>query len=207
LRVKNVIFDIGGVVLDWNPDAILAAHYSNPDERTVMRQALFEHPDWLDFDRGVHTEDDLVRRAQQRTGRAEADLRGLFDAIRLSLRPKADTLTLLRGLERRGVPLYCLSNMPASTFTHLRPLHDFWDSFRGIVISGQINLVKPEPAIFQHLLQRFGLVAEQSVFIDDSRPNVEAAATLGLDTVWFRDADQCRAELEPLLGARLLLEQ
>jgi putative hydrolase of the HAD superfamily len=199
--MRNVIFDLGGVVLEWNPDAILEGYYTDPQERATMKTALFKHPDWLQMDRGTLTESEALARLQQRTGRPVAELSGLFDAVRGSLRPKADTLALLKSLARRDVPLYCLSNMPASTFAYLREQHAFWNVFKGIVISGEIKMAKPEREIFEYLLRRYALTAAETVFVDDHAPNIQAAQTLGLHTVWFRDARQCALELERLLGA------
>jgi HAD superfamily hydrolase (TIGR01509 family) len=125
----------------------------------------------------------------------------LFEAVRSSLQPKADTLALLENLAQRQVPLYCLSNMPASTFAFLRERHTFWSAFRGIVISGEIKMIKPEREIFEYLLHRYELTASQTVFVDDHPPNIQAAQALGLHTVLFHDARQCEAELDHLLGA------
>jgi putative hydrolase of the HAD superfamily len=197
--VRNVIFDLGGVVLEWNPDAILEKHYADPDTRSAMKAALFQHPDWLQLDRGTLTEAAALERLAQRTGIARGELAGLMEAVRQSLRPKADTVALLRDLEARQVPLYCLSNMPASTFAYLRDRYDFWSVFRGIVISGEIKLLKPEREIFDYLLRRYALSPSETVFVDDHRPNIEAAQALGMHTVLFRDARQCRAELDRLL--------
>ena len=199
--MRNVIFDLGGVVLDWDPDAILEDYYTDPKERAAMKAALFKHPDWLQMDRGTLTESEALGRLQQRTGRPVAELSGLFDAVRSSLRPKADTVALVKSLARRDVPLYCLSNMPASTFAYLREQHSFWNVFKGIVISGEIKMAKPEREIFEYLLRRYALAAAETVFVDDHAPNIEAARTLGLHTVWFRDAHQCELELERLLAA------
>jgi HAD superfamily hydrolase (TIGR01509 family) len=126
-------------------------------------------------------------------------LAGLFDAVRNSLRPKLDTVDLVERLAKRGVPLYCLSNMPASTFAHVRERYRFWSAFIGIVISGEIKMVKPEREIFDHLLRRYRLAPGETVFVDDHQPNIAAARALGLHTVWFRDARQCEHELDRLL--------
>jgi len=197
--MRNVIFDIGGVLLDWSPDAILESYYVDPPARAAMKAALFQHPDWLDLDRGVLTEDEALQRLERRTENESPELDGLFQAIRASLKPKADTVALLESLARRQVPLYCLSNMSAATFDYLRARHAFWSAFRGIVISGQIQLMKPERAIFDYLLQRYGLDPSETIFIDDHAPNVEAAQSLGIHTVLFRDARHCAVELERLL--------
>lgn len=200
--MRNVIFDLGGVLLEWNPDVILEGYYSDPGARAAMKAALFKHPDWLQLDRGTLAESEALVRLQQRTGRPAKELQGLFDAVRSSLTPKADTVALLQCLSQRQVPLYCLSNMPAGTFAYLRELHAFWNVFTGIVISGEIKMAKPEREIFEYLLRRYGLSAAETVFVDDHAPNIEAARTLGLHTVWFRDAAQCALELERLLCAQ-----
>lgn len=198
--MRNVIFDLGGVVLEWNPDAILEGYYSDPLVRSVMKSALFQHPDWVQMDRGTLGEPEAIERLAQRTGVALGELAGLMEAIRKSLQPKVDTLLLLEDLARRQVPLYCLSNMPASTFAYLRERYDFWTAFRGIVISGEIKMMKPEREIFDYLLRRYGLSPSATVFVDDHAPNIEAARGLGLHTVLFRNAGQCRADLERLLA-------
>jgi FMN phosphatase YigB (HAD superfamily) len=136
--VPNVIFDLGGVVLEWNPVSILEGYYADPQSRTAMHAALFQHADWLQMDRGTLTEIDALANLEQRTGRANAELAGLFAAIRHSLKPKADTVALIERLAKRQIPLYCLSNMSAGTFKYLREKHAFWTAFRGIVISGEI---------------------------------------------------------------------
>jgi putative hydrolase of the HAD superfamily len=199
--VRNVIFDLGGVVLEWNPDAILEGHYADPQTRSAIKAALFQHPDWVQMDRGTLSESEVIERLVQRTGIANDVLAGLMEAVRQSLQPKADTLLLLDELAERQVPLYCLSNMPASTFAYLRERYDFWGVFRGIVISGEIKMMKPEREIFDHLLRRYALSAAETVFVDDHAPNIEAARALGLGTILFRDARQCRAELDRLLAA------
>lgn len=199
--MRNIIFDLGGVVLDWNPDAILESYYADPEARAAMKQALFQHPEWLEMDRGTLTEAEMLPRLKKRTGRPVSELVELFEAVRISLKPKADTVALMESLAQRRIPLYCLSNMPAATFAYLRPKHSFWAVFRGIVISGEIKMMKPEPEIFEYLLRRYELSRTDTVFVDDLRPNIQAAQALGLQTVWFRDARQCEAELEHLLGA------
>ena len=199
--MDSVVFDMGGVVLDWDPAAILAGYYPDPAVRAQIRTAVFEHPDWQALDRGILDDAALIDRLAVRTGRPAAEFAGLLAASRDSLTPKAATLALIERLHARGVPLYVLSNMGGDTYAHLRERHDWWRLFRGVVISGLIRKLKPDRDIFEHLLAEHGLEAAHTIFIDDMRPNVEAAAALGIRTIWFRDAAQCERELEALLGA------
>ncbi len=199
--MRNIIFDLGGVILEWNSDLILERFYSDLDVRVAVKAGLFQHADWLQMDRGMLTESEVIPRVTKRTGRPAAELTELFDAVRTSLRPKPDTVALIERLAHSCVPLYCLSNMPARTFAYLRERHAFWPRFRGIVISGEIKMMKPEREIFEYLLDRFDLDPAETVFVDDHQPNIEAAQAMGLHTVLFRDARQCELELQPLLAA------
>ena len=198
--MRKVIFDLGGVVLDWNPDAILENYYEEGDARALMKRELFQHPDWLHMDRGLFSEADVVSRVQKRTGRPADELHGLLDAVRASLSAKQETVALIERLSERGVPLYCLSNMPATTFAYLKDRHDFWPRFRGIVISGEIRMMKPEREIFEYLIKRYNLVPGATAFVDDLAPNIEAARALGLHGVLFRNAAQCGEDLDAFLG-------
>jgi putative hydrolase of the HAD superfamily len=200
--VKNVVFDVGGVLLDWNPGRILRDYYADPAERAAMKEAIFLHADWLEFDRGALSESALLERIGKRAGRPVPELANLFETIHASLQPKTDMVLLLTSLAARQVPLYCLSNMPAGTFAYLRERLEFWKLFDGIVISGEVKLVKPQPEIFEYLLSRHGLTAADTVFIDDYPVNIDAAKTLGLHTVLFQNAVQCEAALVEFLGGR-----
>ena len=198
--VRNVIFDLGGVVFDWNPDHIVSRVQPEPELRAVLKEALFGHADWRMFDRGTLTEPELIQRLRRRLGPTQPEVQVILDAVRNSLVEKPETLELLRSLQGQGTPLYCLSNMPASIYAHLRQRHSFWDVFNGIVISGEVQMMKPEPEVFLHLLATFGLRAEESVFIDDLPANIESARQVGLHAIRFKGAAQCRRELDQILG-------
>jgi putative hydrolase of the HAD superfamily len=197
--VRNVIFDLGGVVFDWNPDHIVARVQPVPELQAPLKQALFGHADWRLFDRGTLTEPELIERLQLRLGATRREVEAILDAVRNSLVEKPETIKLMRALQQQGTPLYCLSNMPASVYTHLRQRHNFWDAFSGIVISGEVQMMKPEPEVFVHLLSTFNLRAQECVFIDDLPANIESARRVGLQAIWFKDAAQCRRELDQIL--------
>ncbi len=197
---RNVVFDVGGVLLDWNPRRVLERFYADAALRRHVGAALFDGSDWIDFDRGTLSEGDLLASLVRRSGRPAPEMLQLFVALRESLVPKADTLRLLETLHARGLPLYCLSNMSNSVYTHLAVLHDFWERFQGIVISGQIQLLKPERAIYEYLLTRYGLNAAETVFLDDIEANVIGARAAGLQAFQFRDAADAERQLEALLA-------
>jgi putative hydrolase of the HAD superfamily len=197
--VRNVIMDLGGVMLEWNPDHVLTPFQPDPELRRQLRSSIFSH-DWRLFDRGQLTEAELLGRLELGTGHSRDTLVAIVEAARGCLREKPETVKLVRTLRQRGFNLYCLSNMPSPFYEDLRRRHDFWDVFEGVVISGEIQLMKPEPEIYRHLLERFDLRAHESVFVDDLQANVDAAKAVGLHAIRFQNATQCQQELEALLG-------
>ncbi len=194
--VRNVVFDFGGVLVRWQPDAVIAGFYADEPLRALARDAVFRHPDWIDIDRGTLSESAAIERFAARMGRPVAEMRTLMQHIKDSLTPLPDSIALLDELAQRGIPLYGLSNMSAAIFALLKSRHEHWDRFRGIVVSGEVGLVKPEPEIFHHLARRYDLVPAETVFIDDHLPNIESARGLGFRTIHFADAEQCRRELD-----------
>jgi len=199
-RVRNVIFDFGGVLVNWRPQDIIESFYEEPELREALRAHAFQHDDWLDMDRGLLDEASVVRRCAARMARPESELAALFEHVRAALTPIEETVAMLRELRaREGLKLYALSNMSEAIFAYLDGRHDFFKLFDGIVVSGVVKLVKPDPAIYEHLRDRFDLDFAESVFIDDLERNVESARRLGLPAIRFETPEQVRRELEPLL--------
>jgi putative hydrolase of the HAD superfamily len=196
---RNVIFDFGGVLIRWKPQEIIDNFYPDQASREALRELVFQHPDWLDLDAGRLLEEDAIARFAVRLGKPPGEMQALMEHVKESLTPIEESLALVHDLAQRQVPLYGLSNMSTSVFAHLRQRYTHWDLFRGIVISGEIKLIKPDRAIFDHISQRYGLAPSQSIFIDDNPPNVEAANQLGFHTILFRDPQQCAAELAQYL--------
>ena len=194
----NVIFDLGGVVVRWDPDAIIAGVFSQDDIRKRVGQAVFAHPDWLELDRGTLGRDEAIRRAAQRSGIAQAEIRKLLLAVPPSLVPFPETVDLLYRLKARGYPLYCLSNMHFASIEHLEREHKFFEVFSGAAISCRLNLCKPEAGIYEHLLKTYALEPRNTVFIDDVDVNIAAAAKAGIRTIQFKNAAQCERELRAL---------
>jgi len=198
--VRNVIFDFGGVLVNWQPEAIIAGFYAEAALRDAIRTHAFQHDDWLEMDRGTLDDATVIRRFAARMRRPEAEMAALLDHVRASLTPIHPTVALLGELRERGFKLYGLSNMSASMFGHLKSQHAFFDLFHGIVVSATVKSVKPEPAIYEQLRSQFALDFRESVFIDDLPRNVESARALGLPAIRFESTEQVRRELEPLLA-------
>jgi putative hydrolase of the HAD superfamily len=199
VAIRNVIFDFGGVLVEWRPHEIIDAFYAEPELREAIRTLVFQHEDWVAMDRGTIDELTAVRRFAVRMARPEAEMHALLAHVRESLKPIESMVALLGDLRERGYTLYGLSNMPESLFAHLQSRHDFFGLFDGIVVSAAVKLVKPDPAIYEHLRDRFAIDFAESVFIDDLPRNIESARRLGLTAIQFRNPEQVRQELAALL--------
>lgn len=193
----NLIFDLGNVLVRWDPVAITRSVVPGPGA-VRLAEHLFAHSDWLDVDRGVLTLEQATARAVERTDVDEYIVAGAFAAVAPSLQALPESVALLDELKAQGHALYALSNMGHDSAHWLSQHAPFWDAFRGVVISAQEQLIKPEAALFERLLQRYALNAAECVFIDDAQANVDAARALGMTALHFTDAASCRAELVQL---------
>ena len=203
----RVIFDLGGVLFDWNPLGIVRGFYPDAALHERMLDCVYRHPDWLALDEGTLDEAGAIARFGARSGRDAAELARLMQATRESLRPIEPTWRLLRGLHARGVPLFCLSNMAEPTYQHLRAAYPGWDLFSGIVISAREKMLKPQAQIFRLILERHGLTPGRTVFIDDMPANAAAARACGLHAIVFHDAVSCAAELSEISRGALSVSE
>ena len=193
-----VVFDLGGVLIDWNPRYLYRTLF---DDEAEMEAFLAE----------VTTQE---WNAQQDAGRPWSEAVEALVALHPNRRelieaywhrwpetlggPIEGTVSILRELKARGVRTYALSNWSAETFPLARPRFPFLEWFDGILISGEAKLIKPDPRIFAYLLDKFGLQAASTVFIDDSAANVRAAETAGLVSIQFTNPVQLRDQLSEL---------
>jgi putative hydrolase of the HAD superfamily len=194
----TLVFDLGGVVVRWDPDAIVASVFSDPGMRAKVKAAVFDHADWLELDRGTLGRDEAIARAAQRSGVPASEIERLVHAVPPSLVVFPETVELLHRLKRKGYPLYCLSNMHFASIEYLEKTQTFWDVFDGAVISCRLKLCKPDAGIYEHLLRTYGLEAKDTLFIDDVQKNLDAAAKLGIKKLRFENASQCERELRAL---------
>jgi len=194
----NIVFDLGGVVVAWRPEEIVARAFADPATRAIVNREIIGHPDWLELDRGTLTVDEAVDRAATRTGLTRVDVRSFIEGVPGALVADKEVVALVRRLHAAGHDLYCLSNMPTISMEHLERAYDFWHLFRGKVISSQVGHCKPERAIYEHLLRTYGLDPAGTIFIDDVQANVAAAAAFGMQTIRFENLTQCEAELRRL---------
>ena len=197
-RTAAVVFDIGGVLLDWDPRHLYRKLIGD-DQRMTDFLGRICTPDWhLAHDLGANIEASCRELAGRHPEHADLIMawwqRG-EEMVAGQIDPVVD---LLAELKSAGVPCYALSNMEAEKFALRSARFGFFELFDGCVISGAEGVVKPDPRIFRILLTRYRLESEATAFIDDSPRNVRAAAELGMTGIHFTGPAQLRDDLRRL---------
>ena len=202
MAVKAAVFDLGGVLIDWDPRYLYRKLLA--DEAAVEEfLATVCTPEWnAEQDRGRPFAEGIAELVERHPAHAAAIAAYHERWPEMLGGDIPGAVELLAELRATGLPLYALTNWSAETFALARERFEFLDWFDGLLVSGEERMTKPDPAIFQLLLDRFGLDPEETVFVDDSPANVAAARRLRIDAVRFTGHGQLRREL----AARGLLE-
>jgi 2-haloacid dehalogenase len=196
--IDAVVFDLGGVVIDWDPRHLYRQLFDDEDEMEQFLATICTLEWHEEHDRGRSTAESCAELAASHpewadlitawAERGEEMVGGTIDG----------SIELVAELKARGVPCYVLSNMEPETFPLRLARYPFLQSFDGHVISGFEGVVKPDPAIFRTLLQRFDLRPDRTLFVDDRDVNVKAAQDIGIRAVRFESPPQLRECLEEL---------
>jgi 2-haloacid dehalogenase len=196
--ITAVVFDLGGVLIDWDPRYLYRKLMPADEVETFLdeigfREWNFAQDSGGSWDEAVET---LAARHPHRRDLIAAFPNRFPETLG---GPIEGSVVLLDDLHRAGTTrLFALTNWSAGTFPHALATYDFLNSFEGIVVSGVEGVAKPDPVLFAILLDRYNLVAAQTVFIDDAPRNVEAAGRLGMVALQFTDPERLRADLSRL---------
>ncbi len=196
--IRNVIFDIGNVVVRWSPQAICEAAFGAERATPEAVAQVFGDPLWLALNRGERSADDTMQLYRAKLGWDDELTNRFFSHITDSLSEMPGTLDLIDRLKAAGYRLFALTDNVHEIMAYLRSRYDFLDRFEGVVNSAEVGLLKPDPAIFRHALETYGLVAEESLFLDDLAHNVSGAQAVGMKAIQFVSADQAEAEMRAL---------
>lgn len=193
---KNIIFDIGNVLLRFNPKEHLMTKLN--DEALVMQilKEVFQCEEWSMLDRGTITEEGAKKVIGDRKviNKEHVDL--AFENWYDILTPMEETIEILKKLKNKGYNIYFLSNFHHLAFEHVTNKNDFFKEFHGGIVSYKERLLKPEKEIYLRLLEEYDLKAEESIFIDDTAVNLAGAKELNINTILFKDANGLVEELK-----------
>ncbi len=194
-EIRNVIFDFGGVLIDWDLRYLFEKLIADPAELDWFLENVVTKEWHFNADMGVPLDRMVAERKVEFPDHAhliDAYSRRFNESIPGTV---AGTPGILAELSAREIPLFGLTNFGAEFFAGYRPTQPLFDHFRDILVSGEEKLAKPDPAIYALACRRFAVVPGETLFIDDSLPNVESAREFGLLAHHFTDADALREEL------------
>ena len=197
--IKNIVFDFGNVLIDWNPRYLFAKLFSTRKELDDFMRVNWDITEWNDpLDRGETLESTrlaLLAKYPSLKREVNAYFTRYLETIGS---PIYETVELLYDLQNAGYATYGLTNWSNETFSVVRQDLHFFNTFNGIVVSGVEKIIKPDVRIYKLLLERYSLTANETVFIDDRKANLAPADALGIHTIQFTTAGQVREELRRL---------
>ncbi len=190
------IFDLGGVLLRWDPRNLYRKLFNGDDAAMEHFLATVCTTEWNERQDAGRTFAEATRELLPR----HADKLELIEAFgnrfgEMIPGPIEGTVDVLAELKEREVPIYAISNWSAETFPPQRERFAFLSWFQGIVVSGEEGVMKPDPRIFRILFERYGVAPESAVFIDDVPGNAAAASALGVHGIHFRSPALLRQDL------------
>ncbi|MGL4393530.1 MAG: HAD family hydrolase [Fusobacteriaceae bacterium] len=182
-KIKNVIFDLGNVLIEFHPEKFIEKNIAEEDREDFYRE-VFKTDDWLDLDRGTLTYDGAVELFSSKFPKYREAIKDLFDNNVIEcLTPIEENIKIMQDLKKQGYKLYILSNFHEPSFNYIYARWQFFENFDGKVVSSHCNLLKPEPEIYEEILQKYNLVPEETLFIDDVFVNIDAAKQFNINVI------------------------
>ena len=199
--IKNIIFDLGNVLLNFKPLEYLSKKILEKHCADQLYEEIFKSSEWLMLDRGLIIESEAIDRICDRNKVKSQLIRDLMNDWYQMLTPIEGVVEVLIELKRKGYKTYFLSNFHLLAFEDVTKRYDFFKSFDGGIVSYKEKLMKPEKDIYDKLMKTYEINSQESIFIDDTRENIEGAAKLGFETILFTTARELR---EKLVGYNVL---
>jgi len=193
--ITTVVFDLGGVLIDWDPRHLYRQLFSDPQEMEVFLRDVVS-PDWNAEQDSGRTWAEATAELTARHPDHEEMIRAYVERWQDMLAgPIHGTVDILREVRDQGIAIYALTNWSAETFPRARGMFPFLEWFRGIVVSGEERIKKPDPGIWRRLIERYRFDPSVAVYIDDVAENARVASELGFAAIRFESPEQLRAEL------------
>jgi 2-haloacid dehalogenase len=197
MKIENIIFDFGGVLVDWNPRHLYRDYFDNEQEMEYFLRHVCTEEWNLEQDRGRPLSEG-TRLLQEKYPDFHSMIQLFYDKWEVMLKSDIPETVLLLYKLKAKYKIYGLTNWSAETIPVAFARFPFFSEFDGIVVSGKEKLIKPDKQIFKVLVDRYNLLTENTVFIDDNEKNVNAAREIGMNAIRFESPDQLEKELRLL---------
>lgn len=197
-KIKNVVFDIGNVIVRWDPVEIIKLSFGAIEQPEQLAKSLFQSELWRALNKGEFSEPEAKIKFQAQFDISPERIEQLFYYIKHTQILLFGSIDLLKRVKAAGYNVYALTDNVIEIVDYLQSKYDFWPLFDGAIVSAEVGCLKPQPEIFKHLLSNYEIQSSESVFIDDMRHNVEGAKSLGFSAIQFENSVQCERELKSL---------
>lgn len=196
--IRNIIFDVGNVLVEYSWERMLKALHITGEAYDAVAKATVLSPMWNELDRSLLSDEEILEGFIQNAPEYEKEIRLVWDNIPESIQCYDYSVEWVRKFRKKGYKTYILSNYSKRGYEATKQELPFVTDMDGVLFSYEVKLVKPEPEIYQTLLEKFRLKTEECVFLDDNEKNVIAAKEAGIHAIHFRNKEQAEAELEKL---------
>ncbi|MCR5753334.1 MAG: HAD family phosphatase [Acetatifactor sp.] len=196
--IRNIIFDIGNVLTDFRWEGFLLDKGLSHDIVDRIGNATVRSKEWSEVDRGVWSLEELLEAFIRNDPSLEKEMRFAFDDFTGMVTPREYAIPWVQELKKKGFDVYYLSNFSEKAKKECSDALNFLPYMDGGILSYKEKMVKPDPAIYKLLMERYGLKAQESVFLDDTLANVEAARLVGMHGIHFKSKEQATEELEKM---------
>ncbi|MDN4865678.1 HAD family hydrolase [Priestia megaterium] len=193
--IKNIIFDIGNVLLNWKPEEYLKQKGIESNKILEVHNELFKSEEWGMLDRGTIREEEARNIIINRSRENGHLIKLAFENWYEMFTPIEDSVTILKSAKNAGYNVYYLSVFHLLAFENVTKRYNFFELFDGGVASYEAKQVKPEEGIYKLLIEKYTIKPEESIFIDDSEANIEAAKKLNFNTVHLENPKDLRGKL------------
>lgn len=199
--IRNVVFDVGNVMVRWSPADIVHRCFDlapDTDANTWRADAIFRSAIWRRLNLGELSTAEAERAYQAEFGLTKEETAKLFFHVMDHQHVIEGTVAIAKRLKQSGTRVLGLTDNVHEIVAYHKARNSFWELFEGAVVSAEIGLMKPDPAIFRHLLETFSLAAGETVFFDDYDVNIDGARSVGIEARLFTTPEQCEADLRAL---------
>lgn len=179
MKIKNIIFDVGGVLLDWKPLELLTAMFDKK-KAVLLKKNMMDTKHWAELDRGALSIDQAVELFSENIPELKKEIKIALKNFIDFLPVIEENVKILRKLSVDNYRLFVLSNFHSESFDKAYEQFDFFKIFDGLVISSKIKMIKPEKEIYRYILNKYKINPSETVFFDDSEVNVNTAIELNI---------------------------
>lgn len=196
--IQNIIFDVGNVLVEYSWERMLKALHITGEAYDAVAKATALSPMWNELDRSLLSDEEILQGFIKNAPEYEREIRLVWDNIPESIHCYDYSVEWVRKFRKKGYKTYILSNYSKRGYEVTKQELPFVADMDGVLFSYEVKLVKPEPEIYQTLLEKFQLKSEECVFLDDNEKNVIAAREAGIHAIHFKSKEQAEEELEKL---------